>query len=447
MSYNVGESIPFRANASCSDQSYNGPYTYTWTFHDGETATGEYTTYAYDTAGDKTTLVSVYNESTKTTTIATITDTVIENISYWYDYTINDSSMPYPDMSILVEPYNETYNNDLLYATTSSGSIAMIEIPELGENPEWIPTTLDVSSGSSDYMCFTQRGALAMTTCVFTDSSSGSLYYGGFNYYTLDPVTPVLIADGQDYVFSDVKTYYTQGNTNSIITYCATAKSDLAETYHIAEMNGTGVVATGVTNTDSVACLGVTSGGGHTIVSDNGDRTLWSGSGAASVIGGTSLSGDILLSLYEAVQKTIIVISDNGTIEQISSSDGSIVKTGTVDVMGDMSISDLDGALSLYYEDQPYYNWIIVPRHYYGKSYGFITANYHAPSGTLTLSPRYYPVSVASHDDVTLGVVIDPFTVYDDNLGWLSYLDVITTTDLGASTKISRMVTGVNDFL
>lgn len=80
MFYTVGEPIPFRANAECEDESRNGPYTYTWTFHDGETATSEYTTYIYSTVGDKTTSVSVYNASTKTTTTATITDTIKSSI-------------------------------------------------------------------------------------------------------------------------------------------------------------------------------------------------------------------------------------------------------------------------------------------------------------------------------------------------------------------------------
>lgn len=47
MGYAINDTIPYKATASCSDPLYAGPYTYVWTFSDGDTATGQYVTHVY----------------------------------------------------------------------------------------------------------------------------------------------------------------------------------------------------------------------------------------------------------------------------------------------------------------------------------------------------------------------------------------------------------------
>lgn len=441
MSYLTGESIPFRANASCTDQSYDGPYTYAWTFHDGETATGEYVTHTYTTPGNKITTVVVYNESAKTTATATITDTVIAP-SYWYDYIVS-GVFPNPDMSIIDKPYNEAYNNDLLYATTSSGDIKQIKVPEIAENPEWITSNLNIIPVDYDYSSFVQQGPDAETVCVYTESSTGNLYYIVFNYYDLSSGTPVLIADGTNYIFSDVTTYYVQSG-NPTITYSSQSRGGGAKSYYIVELDTSDSLVVGpkLIDTSSVLCLGVgtSSGTKHTIINNSGTRYIWTnGDNEVSTLGNTSISS-VIYSLYEPIQQRIILVSSEGTTELINASNGSIVKTGVVTIVGDISISDLVGSKNIYYEEYPYYNFIIVPRDYSGKSYGYIYASYNSSTGELTLTAKYYPVIIDS-GDLTIGLYIDKFQTYNGSY-YESYLNVITTSDSESSTRISRMKVG-----
>lgn len=76
MPYSMEEIIPYKATA-VTNAPYDGPYTYSWTFSDGLTATGQYVQHAYRRQfGTVSTTVSVYNEATEETTQATHEDTV-----------------------------------------------------------------------------------------------------------------------------------------------------------------------------------------------------------------------------------------------------------------------------------------------------------------------------------------------------------------------------------
>lgn len=441
MTYMINQPIPYKATASCSDPLYDGPYTYAWIFSDGDTDTGQYTTHVYTgITGTVTATVVCTNAGTNRTATATHTDTITDN--GWYDYTVS-GVFPNPDMSIIDQPYNEAYNSDLLYATTSSGNIKQIKVPEIVENPEWITSDIDIIPVSYDYSSFVQQGPDAKTVCVYTESSTGNLYYIGFNYYTLLPGTPVFIADGTNYIFSDVTTYYTHGSNPTII-YSSQNRGGGAKSYYIVELNisGASIVGPKFIDTLDVLCLGIgtSSGTKHTIINSSGTRFIWTnGDNNVSILGNTSLAS-VIYSLYEPIQEHIILVSSGGMTELINASNGSIVKTGIVTIIGDINISDLVGSKNIYYEEYPYYNFIIVPRDYSDKSYGYIYASYNSITGKLTLTAKYYPVMINS-GDLTIGLYIDKFQTYDGSY-YESYLNVITTSDSESSTRISRMKVG-----
>jgi len=78
MAYYTGQYVPFKGIGHYPVPDYDGPYTYSWTFDDGGTATGQYAVHKYHTPGNHTTSVVCVNTSLGQTAYNSITDNIIQ---------------------------------------------------------------------------------------------------------------------------------------------------------------------------------------------------------------------------------------------------------------------------------------------------------------------------------------------------------------------------------
>jgi PKD repeat protein len=75
--YFVGDTVYFNAHASFAIPELDGPYTFSWVFGDGATAgINRFVHHSYTTSGVMTTTLTAYNQSTKETRTAIVTDVI-----------------------------------------------------------------------------------------------------------------------------------------------------------------------------------------------------------------------------------------------------------------------------------------------------------------------------------------------------------------------------------